>query len=367
MRIGVPKEIKNREHRVGITPDGVRRLESAGHEIIVETQAGFDCGFRDEVYEAAGARIVDHASMAWDAELVVKVKEPLPSEYALLHADLCLFTFLHLAAYPNLANELLKRNVCAVGYETVQTEEGALPLLAPMSRVAGRLASQMGAHYLQYENGSSHNGSGKLLGGIDGVAPGQVMIIGGGNAGTHAALAASGLGANVILFDNDIERVRVLQKGMPSNIVVSMLNVVELDSLLNVTDLLIGAALIPGDLAPKLLTQSMIGLMPSGSVFVDISIDQGGISETSRATTYELPVYVDQGVIHCCLPNLPASVPQTSTKALTSATLPYIEILANYGIGEAFKQCVDLARGINTWQGKLAHAGVARALGKGLA
>jgi len=362
VRIGVPKEIKNREHRVGLTPDKVAALCRAGHEVVVQRTAGTGCGFGDDDYRQAGARLVETADAAWSVELVVKVKEPLPDEYRFLRPALHLFTYLHLASVPALARELLARGVRAIGYETVQLDDGSLPLLAPMSHVAGRLAVQMGVHYLQAENGTPFQGAGILPGGIDNVAPAHVLIVGGGNAGSHAAMVAAGLGAHVTVLDNRVDRIAALQQLLPSTVDCRLLHNDMLAELLPQADVLIGAALVPGEHAPELLSRKLVATMRRGSVFVDIAIDQGGMSETSRPTSYEQPVYVEAGVIHCCLPNMPAAVPLSSTRALTEATAPYVRAMADLGVEEAVSQLPELRLGINTWDGEMRHAGVAAAL-----
>ncbi len=362
MRIGVPKEIKNRERRVALTPDHVQELAAAGHALDIERGAGAGAGFADEAYRQAGAVIVDTAAEAWDRELVVKVKEPLPVEYPFLRPGLTLFTYLHLAAAPGLAHELCVRGVQAIAYETVQTADGRLPLLAPMSQVAGRVAVQMGAAMLQAEvPGIPHHGRGVLMGGIAGVPRANVAIIGGGNVGEHAARAALGLGARVTVLDVRAERLVELESMLPG-LETRPLHGNSLRELLPGTDLLIGAALIPGEHAPHLLERAMIASMPEGAVFVDVSIDQGGISETSRPTSFEAPAYVEAGVIHCCLPNLPAVVPLSSTQALTHATFPYVQRLAS-GIAQALGGDPALRHGVNVWEGRIRHAGVADALG----
>jgi alanine dehydrogenase len=362
MHIGVPKEIKNRERRVSLTPDHVRLLVEAGHTLRVQRSAGTGSGFADDAYRAAGATLVNTAAEAWDAELVVKVKEPQPEEYAFMHPGLTLFTYLHLAAAPALADVLRARGVHAIAYETVQTADGRLPLLAPMSQVAGRVAVQMGASFLQAEvPGVPHHGRGVLMGGIPGVPRARVAIIGGGNVGEHAARAALGLGARVTVLDVRTERLGELE-AMLIGLETRPLHGDGLRALLPDTDLLVGAALIAGEHAPHLLDRAMIGAMPEGAVFVDVSIDQGGISETSRATTFEAPAYVEQGVIHCCLPNLPAAVPLSSTLALTHATFPYVQMLAS-GIEAALSGNAALHHGINVRDGAIRHAAVADALG----
>lgn len=360
MRIGIPREIKNREHRVALTPDGARALVSRGHQVFIEQQAGRDSGFEDAAYEDAGAEITD-AAKAWSADMVVKVKEPLASEYEYLRPGLILFTYLHLAAAPELAQALMRRRVLAIGYETVQEDDGSLPLLAPMSRVAGRLAVQLGVRFLQRENGTPYPGLGRLPGGIAHVPACQVLILGGGNVGQHAASAAAGLGARVTVLEADPERIAYLRKAFPA-IDVDEYSRARLVGMLGATQLLIGAALIPGAHAPGLLCGEDIACMPRGSVFVDVAIDQGGISESSRPTSYEEPVYVEHGVLHCCLPNLPAAVPASSTMALTGATLSYVMRLAEAGV-EALDTDAPLARGVNVRDGRIVHRAVADSLG----
>jgi len=365
MIIGVPKEIKNRERRVALTPEGTSVLTAEGHELCIEQGAGAGSGFTDAAYQAAGAHIVTHAADAWKAELVVKVKEPLPVEYEFLRADFCLFTFLHLAAVPELTTQLLEKRVRAIGYETVQMKNGALPLLAPMSRVAGRVAVQIGASLLQAENGTPFPGKGKLMGGVDGVPSAQVLILGGGNAGQNAAHVALGMGAEVCVLDVSAARVATLNKTLGKSFRAEVFNETTLLARLAECDLLIGATLIAGEHAAHLLDEEKLGSMRGGA-FVDIAIDQGGISSTSRPTSYAEPVYVEAGVLHCCLPNLPACVPLSATRALTHATLPYVEQLANLGIEAAIRDSLRnngaLARGVNSWGGDITHAGVAHAL-----
>ncbi len=363
MKIGVPKEIKNREHRVSITPEGALALVTAGHELYVQSKAGVDSGFSDAAYLDAGAIIVDAAPQAWACELVVKVKEPQACEYQYFRPDLTLFTFLHLAADRQLAEELLKQKVCAIGYETVQLENGRLPLLATMSQVAGRMAVQLGVRFLQRENGTGFPGKGRLAGGISSAPAARVVILGGGNVGCNAAEALAGLGAEVTVLEADRQHLQRLQASLPEHIGAQLFSADALVSLLPDCDLLIGAALIPGKHAPGLLRREHLRLMQPGSVFVDVSIDQGGICETSRPTTYENPIYVEEGVLHCCLPNLPAAVPETSTRVLTRATLPYVRLLADKGVDGAVLADPALARGVNTRDGQIVHKGVAASLG----
>jgi len=364
MRIGIPREIKNREQRVGLTPEGVKVLTDTGCEVRVQKDAGLGAGFSDSAYARAGARVVDTAAAAWDADLVVKVKEPLPEEYDYLRPGLGLFTYLHLAAVPELARLLMDRKVRTIGYETVQTDDGHLPLLAPMSRIAGRVAMQMAARFLQRENGTPFPGKGILPGGVEGVPPATVVVVGGGNVGRNTARVALGLGARVRVLDASVDCVAALreqfsdaEEAFEARFFAPQM----LFEALEGCDILVGAALIPGEHAPVLLTPSWLERM-SGGVFVDVAIDQGGISETSRPTSYEEPVYVEAGVLHCCLPNLPAAVPVSATRALTHATLPWVIKLAGEGVEAAVRAHPALRRGVNTWDGAVVHRGVARAL-----
>ncbi|MDQ6986345.1 MAG: alanine dehydrogenase [Mariprofundaceae bacterium] len=367
MIIGVPRELKNRERRVALTPDGAAQLVAAGHVLRIEQNAGKGSGFSDADYATAGAQVLAKDAV-WEADLVVKVKEPLPEEYGFLRPQMFLFTYLHLAAEPQLVDVLLANKVRAIAYETVQTDNGALPLLAPMSRIAGRVAAQIGAHLLQAENGTPFVGKGVLMGG---EPPANVIIIGGGHAGRAAASVACGMGAAVRIFDVSAACVADLNKTfvkkMPGERCAARffdMNACTVDEwavALNDCDLLIGAALIVGEHAPQLLEARHLARM-AGGVFVDISIDQGGMSASSRPTSYAEPVYVEAGVLHCCLPNLPAAVPVSATHALTVATLPWLQKLAGTGITAAMCDTA-LARGVNTWDGQLVHRGVAHALG----
>jgi len=365
MIVGIPKEIKNRERRVALTPEGAANIAKDGHKVLIEQGAGLGSGFTDADYRTAGACIVPTAVEAWDAELVVKVKEPLAVEYSFLKPNLCLFTFLHLAAVQELVPLLLQKKVCAIAYETVQLDHGSLPLLAPMSRVAGRVAAQMGAYLLQAENGTPFPGKGKLMGGVDGVPPARVLIIGGGNAGRSAADVALGMGAEVCVLDASEACVGSLQKSFGERGRAGVFSMDAMLSELDGCDLLIGATLMVGEHAAHLLDKERLARM-HGGVFVDIAIDQGGISSTSRPTSYAKPVYVEAGVLHCCLPNLPACVPLSATRALTHATLPFVQMLADQGVESAIKSSLRgdgaLARGVNTWDGHIAHSGVAHAL-----
>ncbi len=363
MRIGVPREIKNHEHRVAMTPTGVGMLVADGHQVVVQTGAGMDSGFPDNDFIAAGACMLETAKEIWASDLIVKVKEPLAGEYCFLRPDLVLFTFLHLAAVPELAEVLLKKKVCAIGYETVQLDDGSLPILARMSQVAGRVAAQLAVRFLQKENGTPFPGKGLLAGGVDGGSPASVLILGAGNVGLNAADALAGLGAKVVLLEARQSRIRSLQSSLHDNVSVVHFSGENLHHLLPDCDILIGAALVPGQHAPGLLRRDDVKTMQPGSVFIDVSIDQGGICETSRPTTYDEPVYVEEGVIHCCLPNLPGAVPLTSTMVLTDASLPYIRLIANDGVDEAARLNVAISRGINIRNGKVLHQGVAESLG----
>jgi len=370
MIIGIPKEIKNRERRVSLTSERAASLTRSGHTVLVEQGAGLGSGFTDAEYLACGAQIVD-AATAWGAPLVIKVKEPLAGEYNLLRPGGCLFTFLHLAAVPELLPVLLNKNIRAIAYETVQAADGSLPLLAPMSHIAGRVAVQTGARLLQSENGTPFPGKGKLMGGIAGVAAARVLILGGGNAGKNAAQVARGMGAEVCILDANAARVAALNNAFAQNretgntVKVEVFSAALLLSKLADCDLLIGATLLAGEHAAHLLNAESLASM-TGGVFIDIAIDQGGISETSRATTYADPAYLEAGVLHCCLPNLPACVPLSATLALTHATFPFIQLLADQGIEAAVQgvseQSMALARGVNTWDGHITHPGVAHAL-----
>lgn len=362
MQIGIPKEIKNHENRVALTPTGASQLISAGHRVVVQTAAGIASGFSDQAYLDAGAIIEQDISRVWLSDLVVKVKEPLAAEYAYFRPDLTLFTFLHLAAVPELAFKLKESGVCAIAYETVQLKSGVLPLLAPMSQVAGRVAAQLAVHYLQRENGTLYRGGGKLPCAIGAAAAARAVIVGAGNVGVNAAEALAGLGVDVSLMEINEERIHRLQQQVHHRI-----NVIHFDhdhflEYLEGCDMLIGATLIPGRHAPTLMQREDLHHMAAGAVFIDVSIDQGGMCETSRVTTYDDPVYLEEGVIHCCLPNLPAVVPQTSTVALTDATLPYIQLIAGLGVEQAIESDVSVRSGLNIQHGLVVHEGVKAAL-----
>jgi len=360
MIIGVPKEIKDKENRVSITPHGVREYVSRGHRVLVQAGAGDGSGFSDEQYRAAGATVIDSVEDVWtQADLVVKVKEPIPAEYPFLRPGLILYTYLHLAANEELTRVLMERQVTAVAYETVQLPDGTLPLLAPMSEVAGRLSVQVGAYYLMKPNG----GRGVLLGGVTGVPPANVLVIGGGTVGTNAAQMALGLGAHVTLLDINAERLRYLDHVLHGRFQTLVSNQQHIADAVVDADLVIGGVLIPGARAPKLVTREMVASMRPGSVVVDVSIDQGGCIETARPTTHSDPVYVEHGVLHYCVTNMPGAVPRTSTFALSNATLPYGLKLADLGFDQAVQCDPALAKGVNTHRGALVHPSVADAFG----
>jgi len=360
MKIGVPKEIKILEYRVGMTPSGVKELASDGHEVFVETNAGMGIGMTEQDYKNAGATILSTAKEVFDiAELIIKVKEPQMQECSMLRSDQVLFTYLHLAADPDQAAALVKSGVTAIAYETVTARDGSLPLLTPMSEVAGRLSIQAGAFSLQKANG----GRGVLLGGVPGVKPGQVLVIGGGVSGTHAAEMAIGLGAEVTILDRSITRLRQLNDIFGSRINTQYSTKDAIDSLVVESDLVIGAVLIAGAAAPKLVTKEHVKAMRSGAVMVDISIDQGGCFETSRPTTHAEPTYVIDDVVHYCVTNMPGAVPRTSTFALTNATLPFVKALAGMGWREALKNDKHLANGLNVHNGQINFEAVAQELG----
>jgi alanine dehydrogenase len=361
MIIGVPKEVKDHETRVGLVPSGVIALREAGHEVLVETSAGVGSSIPNGEYIRAGATILDNASEVWNrAGLVVKVKEPQPQEYAYFRPGLILFTFLHLAPLPELTGKLLEAGVSGVAYETILDADGTLPLLTPMSEVAGRMAVQVGAQYLEKPSG----GRGILLGGVPGVAPANVAILGGGIVGTNAAKMAVGLGAHVTIIDRNLNRLRGLDDIFNSQIVTLASNTVTIMETLQSADLAIGAVLIPGASSPKLVRRETISIMKAGAVVVDVAIDQGGCFETSHATTHTDPVYVVDGVLHYCVSNMPAAVPHTSTFALTNATFPYLLELANRGLEGACEKHPGLRLGVNTYKGFVTHPGVAESQGR---
>jgi alanine dehydrogenase len=359
MKIGCPKEIKPQEFRVGMTPHAAHEAVSAGHEVLIETQAGVGSGFADADYAAVGAKIVPTAEEVFaEAEMIVKVKEPQAIERKRLRAGQLLFTYLHLAPDPEQTKDLLDSGVTAIAYETVTDDRGGLPLLAPMSEVAGRLAPQVGAWTLQKANG----GRGVLLGGVPGVGPAKVAVIGGGVVGTHAAKIAAGMGADVTVLDRSLPRLRYLDDvfgGQFRNRFASAGNVAELVA---ESDLVIGAVLIPGAAAPKLVTRAMLGTMKPGAAIVDVAIDQGGCFETSHATTHQDPIYEVDGILHYCVANMPGAVARTSTIALGNATMPFMMALANKGWRKACADDRHLLAGLNTHEGKLTYAAVGRAL-----
>jgi alanine dehydrogenase len=357
MNIGVPRETKTGETRVAMTPDGVHELVDHGHRVAVETNAGVGSALGDDDYAAAGAEIVD-ADQAWAADLVVKVKEPQPTEFDRLRPGLVLFTYLHLAAYPAVARALLDHGVTALGYETVQLTGGALPLLAPMSEVAGRLAPQIGAHYLERANG----GRGVLLGGAPGVRPARVVVIGAGNVGWNAAWIAQGMEAEVLLLDRDLDRLRWVDQIHRGRIMTLASNRAAVGRAVAEADLVIGAVLVAGGRAPMVVTEQMVTTMKTGSVIVDVAVDQGGCIETTRETTHDAPVYEVHGVLHYAVGNIPGAVPHTSTYALTNATLPYVAAVANRGVRDAVADDDALRHGLNIDGGEIVNQAVAAAL-----
>ncbi|MGE5028087.1 MAG: alanine dehydrogenase [Betaproteobacteria bacterium] len=359
MLIGVPREIKNHEYRVGLTPAGVRALADDGHQVLVESHAGERIGFGDALYQEAGAKIAATAAEVYGCPLIVKVKEPQESEIPLLREGQALFTYFHLAADPILASRLLERKIIAIAYETVTDAAGALPLLTPMSEVAGRIAIQAGATALQLANG----GCGVLLGGVPGVSPGKVAILGAGTVGANAARMALGLGADVTLLDISLPRLRHLDDVFGARLKTRYSETHAIEEVTREADLVIGSVLIPGKRAPKLLSRSLIQRMKPGSVLVDVAIDQGGCAETSRPTTHSSPTYIEEGVVHYCVTNMPAACARSATQALTNATLPYVRALAAKGWEGALKVDAGLRKGLNLHLGQVTHAGLAADLG----
>ena len=359
MHIGVPREIKPEEKRVAITPSGVAALLSHGHTVLIERGAGLGSGITDQEFRRAGARITG-AREAWTrTEMVLKVKEPPPSEYRYLRADLILFTYLHLASSRRLTRELVRRGVTAVAYETIQLDDGSLPLLAPMSEIAGRLAVQVGAWCLE----SQHGGSGVLLSGASGVRPGKVVVLGGGIAGGNACEIASRIGANVSVIERNPNRLRYLHDILGGHLTTLMSNRANIEEEVRGADLVIGTVLIAGAKAPRLVTRAMVRSMRPGSAIVDVSIDQGGCVETARPTTHRQPIYIEERVVHYAVTNMPGIVPHTSTFALTNATFQYALAIADRGMRRAAREDPALRRGINVMRGKITHAGVAEAFG----
>jgi alanine dehydrogenase len=359
VKIGVAKEIKSDEYRVALTPAGARELVQRGHDVTIETGAGVGSAFSDAAYEAAGARVASVDDVWAESELLLKVKEPIAPEYERLREGLVLFTYLHIAADEPLTRALVDSGIAAVAYETVETNTGALPLLAPMSEIAGRLAAQAGAYFLEKPLG----GRGLLLGGVPGVAPGRVVVIGGGMVGYNAAVIAIGLGANVTILERSLDRMRHLEEVLSGRVSLVMSSSLQIEESLRDADVVIGAVLIPGAVAPKLVTREMVSEMKEGAVLADVAIDQGGCAETSRPTTHSEPVYTVDGVTHYCVANMPGAVPITSTKALTNATLPYVEAIAEHGLAEAVARDPELARGVNVLDGQITYEAVADAHG----
>ena len=359
MRIGVAKEIKTDEYRVALTPAGARELVQKGHQVVVETGAGTGSSMPDADYERAGARIASVDEVWEGSELLLKVKEPIEPEYKRLREGLTLFTYLHIAADEPLTRALVDSGITAVAYETVETDDRRLPLLAPMSEIAGRLASQAGAYFLEKPLG----GRGLLLGGVPGVSPGRVLVLGGGVVGYNAALIAIGLGAQVTILDRSIDRMRYLDEILSGRVSTVMSSSLQIESSIADADLVIGAVLVPGARAPKLVTREMLGVMKKGAVIVDVAIDQGGCVETAHATTHSDPVYDVDGITHYCVANMPGGVPITSTKALTNATLPYVEAIADHGLSAALVRDGALAKGVNVVGGKVTYEPVAEAHG----
>ena len=358
MIVGLPKEIKDNEYRVGLTPAGVRALSDSHHQVIVERSAGEGSGFDDALYQRAGAQIIDSADDVWGkADMIVKVKEPIEPEYPRMREGQMLFTYLHLAPDRKLTEQLIKRKVTGIAYETITDRRGGLPLLTPMSEVAGRMAIQVGAHYLEKMAG----GRGILLGGVPGVPAARVVIIGGGVVGTNAAKIAVGMGAHVTMIDNNLERLRELDDIFLSKISTLASSAYMIHDAISNADLIIGAVLVPGAAAPMLVTRNMLKDVPNGAVIVDVAVDQGGCIETTHPTTHSNPTYYVEGVLHYCVANMPGAVPRTSTFALTNATLPYAIKLANLGFLDAIRNDAGLKAGVNTYAGHCTYEAVAQA------
>ena len=356
MIVGLPKEIKDNEYRVGLTPAGVRALTDAGHQVIVEKGAGEGSGFEDPLYQRAGGRLIDSADDVWKtADMIVKVKEPIAPEYSRMREGQLLFTYLHLAPDHELTKQLIDRKVTGIAYETITDRRGTLPLLTPMSEVAGRMAIQVGAHYLEKMSG----GRGILLGGVPGVPAARVVIIGGGVVGTNAAKIAVGMGAHVTIIDNNLDRLREFDDIFLSKISTLASSAYMIHDAISQADLIVGAVLVPGAAAPKLVTKSMLKEVPNGAVIVDVAVDQGGCIETTHPTTHSNPTYYVEGVLHYCVANMPGAVPRTSTFALTNATLPYAVKLANKGFLHAIASDPGLKEGVNTFAGACTYEAVA--------
>ena len=360
MIIGVPKEIKNNENRVALTPAGATELTKKGHEVYVQTTAGIGSGFSDEEYVKAGAKMLPNIEEVYAiAEMIMKVKEPIESEYSLIKEDQLLFTYFHFASYEPLTDAMIKSKSVCLAYETVEKEDRSLPLLVPMSEVAGRMATQEGAKYLE----KPLKGKGILLGGVPGVKPAKVLVLGGGIVGTQAAKMAAGLGSDVIIMDLSLDRLRYLDDIMPANVRTVMSNEYNIREFVKTADLIVGAVLIPGAIAPKLITRDMLKTMQPGTVLVDVAVDQGGCIETCKPTTHENPTFIIDDIIHYCVANMPGAVPYTSTMALTNATLPYALQLANKGWEKACVENEDLKKGLNIIKGDVVYKAVADAFG----
>lgn len=360
MIVGVPKEIKNKENRVGMVIAGVRALTTAGHKVLVQTGAGLGAGISDDEYKKGGAIITGTAKEVFEkSDMIVKVKEPLPEEYPLLREDQILYTYLHLAADERLTKALMERRIVGIAYETIQTPDGSLPLLAPMSAVAGRMATQIGATYLQHD----HGGKGLLLGGVTGVDRARVVVLGGGVVGVNAAKMAAGLGAHVSILDVNIHRLDYLSDIFGNDVTTLYSNNEQIEKAVSNADLVIGAVLVPGAKAPKLVNREMVSKMQPGGVIVDVAVDQGGSVETCRPTSHEHPTYTVDGIVHYAVPNMPGAVPRTSTYALTNMTLKYMLMLANLGWKEAVTRDEALRKGVNVLHGKVAYKQVADDLG----
>ena len=360
MIIGIPKEIKDHEYRVSLTPDGAAALRQAGHDVWLEPSAGQGSGFSDDEYRKAGASIAGSKDELFKkAEVIVKVKEPLPSECHLFRPGQVLFTYLHLASLPDLTKALLEKRITAIAYETTVGKDGSLPMLRPMSEIAGRMAVQIGAHYLE----KTHGGRGVLLSGVSGVEPGKVAVLGAGVVGASATLIAVGMGAQVTVINLDVERLRLLDDHYRGRIITRTANPAVIEQAVCEADLVIGAVLVPGARAPKLVTRSLLSRMKPGAVVVDVSVDQGGCFETTRPTTHSDPIYVVDGVLHYCVANMPGIVPRTATFALTNATLPFLLRLVSDGVDQAIRSDPGLAQGVNLRDGKVTCQGVAEAHG----
>jgi len=360
MIIGVPKEIKNNEYRVAVVPSGVKTLVQNGHTVLIQKGAGTESGIDDKEYEEVGGKIVDGVKKVWNkAEMIIKVKEPLKEEYEFVQEKHILFTYFHFASSEELTKAMIKSKAVCIAYETIETLDGRLPLLTPMSEVAGRMSIQEGAKYLE----KPQNGRGVLLGGVPGVEPAEVLILGGGIVGTNAAKIAAGMGAKVTIMDIDVERLRYLDDVMPPNVVTMMSNEYNIRQKLKTADLVVGAILVIGARAPVLISRDMLKLMKKGSVIVDVAIDQGGCCETSKPTTHSDPIYIVNGVVHYCVANMPGAVPCTSTYALTNATFPYAFEIANNGYRKVILKNPEIEKGLNIIHGKVTQENVAKAFG----